>query len=419
MTRKLKSVLVTVFAMALSSSAQFAPSNARIGSMADIYIIDDISNVFRYAARMNDYKDDIQVTFTTPMLGIKSIGEKFSVGTYIRNGLMLDQSNTTNNFYTLGRNAVNAVTTVAPDITSDPLYIPHLLLGMSVASGVNVGVDLYYEWARTRFDDEFKSGTVAAPTTITTKQRANLSNFGLIGSLQIGVSDVPISIKAGFGLPRISGTSKITNETSGSPTQTTESEIKSDKGLFLEVGGEAGLPLLGGTFTPGVDFIAETYAFKPNGADATNKFRNTRCAIYAGMKQKAFENGLWSALYQLKWNGSKVDALNSDSANDLKTTTLQHVLSAGAENGWDTVWVFDKVFLRGGVALQVTTPFNSAVSDTADMSAKGQAVFNALPTIGMGIAKGIFELDARVDLANWGGLATGPDVLAVTGTLRF
>ncbi|MBN1600673.1 MAG: hypothetical protein JW915_03645 [Chitinispirillaceae bacterium] len=418
MTRKLKAVIVAVMGMVVSSSAQFTQSNARIGSMAGIYIIDDISDVYRYAARMNDFENDIQVTFSTPMLGIKSIGENFSAGAYVRNGLLLDQSSATENFYTLGRAAVNGVTTTAPDIGSDPTYIPHLLLGMS-ASGVNIGLDIFYEWARTRFDDEFKSGSAATPTTITTKERARISNIGLIGSFQFGVNEQPVLLKVGFGLPRINGTSKVTNETSGAATQTTESEITSESGLFLELGGEAGLSLLGGTVTPGIDFVAESYSFKANGSDASNKFSNMRCAIYAGIEKKAFDNGLWSAMYQMKILSQKNDDLDSDSAKDFRATTLQQTFSAGAENRWDSVWFFDKLFFRGGAGLNLTTPFNKATSDTADIHSKGQTVFNAFPTVGIGIAKGIFELDAMVDLANWGGLITGPEVVAVTGTLRF
>ncbi|HEX2956742.1 MAG TPA: hypothetical protein VHO70_07915 [Chitinispirillaceae bacterium] len=417
MTRKVKAVLLSVFAMALSSNAQFTQSNARVESMADIFIIEDISYVYRYAAKMNQYKNDIQVTFPTPMLGIKSFGENFSAGAYVRNGLMLDQSNAATNFYALGRAAVNTVNPV-PDITSDPTYIPHLLFGMSVA-GMNIGVDLFYEWARTRYSDEYKTGTAAVPSTITTKQSATLYNPGFIGSIQLGVEEVPILLKAGVGFPRISGKSKITNETSGSPKVTTENKIKSESGLYLEFGGEAGIPLLGATFTPGIDFIAESYAFKANSDDADNKYRNNRFAAYAGLTKKAFSNGLWSALYQIKFNASKNDVTTSDSANDLQIDTLRQIFSVGAENGWDSVWVFDKVFARGGIGLSMTTPYRGAESDTADLSEKGQTTFRPVPTIGIGITKGVFELDVMVDLANWGGLATGPDVAAVTGTLRF
>jgi hypothetical protein len=416
MTRKVKAVLLSVFALALSSSAQFTQSNARIGSMADIFIIDDISNVYRYAAKMNQYKDDIQVTFSTPMLGIKSLGENLTAGAYVRNGLMLDQSNTATNFYALGRTVVNSITPL-PDITSDPTYIPHLLFGMSVG-GMNIGIDFFYEWARTRFSDEFKSGTAAAPTTITTKQSATLYNPGFIGSIQLGALSVPVLLKGGVGFPRISGKSKITTETSAGTT-TIENKIKSESGLFLEFGGEAGIPVLGATLTPGIDFITESYAFKANSADASNKFKNNRVAAYAGITKKAFTNGLWSAMYQVQMNASKNDLTASDSANDLSIDTLRQILSIGAENAWDSVWIFSKVFVRGGIGLSATTPYRGAESDTADLNEKGQTLFRPFPTIGIGITKGIFDLDLKVDLSNWAGLVTGPGVMTVTGTLRF
>jgi hypothetical protein len=418
MTRKVKAVLLSVFALAMSSSAQFTQSNARIGSMADIFIIDDISYVFRYAAKMNQYKDDIQVTFSTPMLGIKSFGENVTAGAYVRNGLMLDQSNAVTNFYALGRTAVNTTINPLADITSDPTFIPHLLFGLS-AAGMNIGVDLFYEWARTRFSDEFKTGTAAAPSTITTKQSATIYNPGFIGSIQLGVQNVPVLLKAGVGFPRISGKSKITNETSGAATVTTENTIKSESGLFLEFGGEAGIPVLGATVTPGVDFITESYAFKANGADAANKFRNNRVAAYAGITKKAFTNGLWSALYQAKMNVAKNDATAGDSAIDQSVDTLRQILAVGAENAWDSVWIFSKVFVRGGIGLSATTPFRGAESDTADLNEKGQTIFRPFPTIGIGVTKGVFDLDLLVDLSSWAGLVSGPRVVEVTGTLRF
>jgi hypothetical protein len=417
MTRKVKAVLLSVFALAMSSSAQFTQTNARIGSMADIFIIEDISYVYRYAAKMNQYKNDIQVTFPTPMLGIKSLGENLTAGAYVRNGLMLDQSNAASNFYALGRAAVNTINPLA-DITSDPTYIPHLLFGMS-AGGMNIGVDLFYEWARTRYSDEFKSGTAAAPTTTTTKQSANMYNPGVIGSIQLGVSEVPVLLKAGVGFPRISGKSKITTVPSGAATTTVENTIKSESGLYLEFGGEAGIPLLGGTLTPGVDFITESYAFKSNSAEAPNKFRNNRIAAYAGLTKKAFSNGLWSALYQVKMNAAHNDVTGSDSANDQSIDTLRQMLSLGAENGWDSVWIFSKVYVRGGIGLSATTPFHGAESDTADVNEKGQTIVRPFPTIGIGATKGVFDLDVMVDLSSWAGLVSGPRVMAVTGTLRF
>lgn len=134
---------------AISVSAQFSPSNARIGSIGDIYTIEDISDVFRYAAHMSKYTDDIQVTFSTPILGIKSMGDVISLGGYVRQGLVLDASNG-NNFYARGRGHVNAVGTPPEDLTN-PIYIPHALLGVNIGN-FTLGFDMFLEWANVRFD---------------------------------------------------------------------------------------------------------------------------------------------------------------------------------------------------------------------------------------------------------------------------
>ena len=95
-----KRLILVCIVLALSASAQFYPSNSRIASLAETFIIDDINDVLRYAAYMKNYEDDLQVTFTSPIIGIKAVGDKLRLGAIGNRGLMLSQQ-FTQNFYSL------------------------------------------------------------------------------------------------------------------------------------------------------------------------------------------------------------------------------------------------------------------------------------------------------------------------------
>ena len=407
MTQKLFTVLFTILMAALSVSAQYSPTNARIRSIAGIYTIDDITNVYRYAAYMSRYTDDIQVTFSTPMLGIKSIGEIVTLGAYVRNGLVLDTEG--EHFYGLGRTFLN--NSLDPDITRDPTYIPHALLGFK-AGAVTLGFDLFIEWANTRLD----SKTSGTPTT-TTSMNSTLRNPGFIGSLLLDIKSFPVSLKAGIAFPGISGVSEINDGTT-----TTEYEYKSDKGFYMELGGEIGLSPGSIRVTAGADYILESYAFQVNSGDPTNEYALNRLAIFSSLQKEAFDNGLWAVLYQMKFRARKNDAAESTTP-DITDKTFIHHLVAGIENGWENVWLFDNIFLRGGVVLQLVTEYDKSENNDTKTTSKNQKVFTAGPSVGFGVNKGLFELDVQLGLnpgsGGWEKLLTGPGVATVTGTLRF
>ena len=407
MTQKFVIGLAATLMAVFSVSAQYSPTNARIRSIGDIYTVDDIGNVYRYAAHMSKYTDDIQITFPNPILGIKSFGDMLSVGTYIRQGLVLDQQSTSN-FYSVGRGFLNVP--LDPDL-SNPTFIPHALLGFNVGA-FTLGFDLFMEWANARFDSETTVGGV----TTTVKRNTTLRNPGFIGSILLDINDLPISLKAGLAFPGISGLS----ETDATPP--TKNEYKSDKGLYIEFGGDIGLPIQSARLTLGADYIHETYAFNVNSSDPVSSFSTNRLAIFGGIQNEAFDNGLWAVLYQLKLLSHKQD-FDASATADLSNSTFEHIVTAGAENGWDNVWIFDKAFLRGGVGLHITTLYGKAESETTKAKAKNQKTFSAEPTVGFGLNKGQFELDMQVGLTpgagGWEKLATGPGVSTVTGTLRF
>ncbi|MGD9200965.1 MAG: hypothetical protein PVI26_05345, partial [Chitinispirillia bacterium] len=298
-----------------------------------------------------------------------------------------------------------------PDITMDPTYIPHVLLGLK-AGVLTFGFDLFMEWANTRYD----SKTSGTPAT-TTSMRSTLLNPGFIGSLLLDINEFPVSLKAGVAFPGISGVSEIDNGTT-----TTKNEYKSDRGFYMELGGEIGLSPGTTRLTAGADYILESYAFQINNEDPTNEYHISRLAIFISLQNELFDNGFWAVLYQLKFRARKNDA-NESTTPDITDKTFIHRIAAGAENGWKNVWLFDTVFLRGGVVLQLSTEYDKSENNVTETKSKNQKVFSAAPSVGFGVIKGPFEIDLQLGLnpgaGGWEKLLAGPAVSTVTGTLRF
>ena len=202
-----------------------------------------MNDILRYAVFMDLYKDGAQATFNGTITGVKSIGDAMSLGVIANRGWLLDNSSA-NSFYQLGSATLTGITGI-PALTAQQ-NVPHLLLGFNL-SAVTLGFDLFYEYASASYHNE----TPASPS-IVTDGRTRIHNPGVVASALLGPEDIPIAAKFGLGFPSISG--KYDNET-------TETKIESDKGVFVEVGGEAELPVSDLRLTLGLDFIFERYKF--------------------------------------------------------------------------------------------------------------------------------------------------------------
>ncbi len=402
----LKRLILVCIALAFSVSAQFYPYNSRMESMAQTFVVDDINNVLRYAAYMKNYEDDLQVTFTNPIIGIKAIGDNLRLGFIGNRGLML--SNQFNdNFYSMAVPFVNGAIPIAPDISITNQWIPHAILGLD-AGILSLGFDLFFEYARSRYSNKDSLQETTAS--------ASIHNPGFLASVLLG-ENFQIAAKLGLAAPRISGEVETDN---GSV------EAESDKGAFLEIGGEARIPISSIKLSLGVDLILEKYAFmvtteappSPKVVVTSDEFTDTRAAIYAGVEGDVFTNGLWAAQYTLNLMGHTSE--DEDAHSKDRQTRVVHTFSVGLENGWNNLWIFDKVFARGGMRLNLETPYTYSELGSTEISSKYQKDFQKLePTVGIGIEKGVFALDLSIDLGAWSNLATGPKVSKVTAGLFF
>lgn len=374
----------------VSTVAQFYPNNARMDALGETFVIKDRSDIIRYAAYMNDYKNDVMVNFKgDPILGVKSLGDNFNLGVIANRGLMLQGSS----FYT------DAVTALGNTVNPNQ-YIPHVLFGFNAGS-FSMGLDFFFELSHASIHSE--TTITGAPTTVTDASRT-LLNPGAIFSAKFGTEQVPVALKLGFGVPTIRGTNDVT----GSPSV----KIESDKGLFLDGGAEIRFPLGPVEGTGGADMLLEKYQFKGN----VNDYTGLRTAGYFGVSSKVFSDGVVGLMYDFQFLRRGVDSGTPKNSND----TLRQIISAGVENNFSQVWIFDKVAARGGLAYTYDIPLAFAKTANTDARTKSASKYGPLaPTVGLGVTKGPFQLDMSINLAAWGNLVNGPGVGQITASLDF
>ncbi|MCX7726638.1 MAG: hypothetical protein N2053_07290, partial [Chitinispirillaceae bacterium] len=296
--RSMRVVGVLCFMFVLNVLAQFTPNNSRRSGLGGTFIIDDMVDVLRYPVFMDFYKDDIQVTFNSPIMGIKGIGDMINLGVIANRGLLLDNSSV-NSFYQAGSATLAGNITGAPQVSAQNL--PHILFGLNLAA-VKLGFDLFYEYAAS----SYKSETQPTPSTVTTAH-ARIHHPGLIASALFGPENIPIAVKFGIGFPLISG--KFENAT-------TVREAKSDRGIFIEGGGEVELPVSELKVSAGADWIMESYAFAIDNADPTTTYTNNKIAFYGGCEGEVMTTAKWGAMYNLAILSGK-----TRTAADTTTTT--------------------------------------------------------------------------------------------------
>jgi len=184
--------------------------------------------------------------------------------------------------------------------------------------------------------------------------------------------------------------------------------------------GESGSrePVSGLQLKAGFDLILEYYAFSINDLMVSPDYSTNRFSIYAGVVDDIFEKGTWSAMYnfQIRHHGEDETSPITDERY------LLHVFSGGLENSWDSVWIFSSFIARGGFKWNIETPSRSSQTGDLKTSSKSRTTFSAvIPTIGLGVTKGAFELDLNLNLipGGWDKLITGPGVMTVTAGLKF
>ncbi|MFP4014641.1 MAG: hypothetical protein ACLFVQ_11180 [Chitinispirillaceae bacterium] len=401
LTRKVKT-FVTLLSFAAVASAQFSvPQNARMNSMANTFIIDDIADVYRYPVLMNDYYGNLQATFNTPIIGIKNMNDMLSIGLTANTGTVL------NNFYS------SASSTLEPLASMDNrVSIPHLLLGFDLGTA-QLGADLFFEYAR--FSEKLETtGTGGSEQTTS----ALLMNTGLIlsGKMDVGF---PVMAKIGLGFPSIGGESKTGDQVT--------TEIKSEKGLYMETGAEAKPTMLGLDWTAGFGYTFEDFQFQVDeNIDLPDRYSELNA--YLGFEYDVLETAIAALQYQiLRTSDFTYEAPPQEGDDNPRRVdeNWSHIFSAGVENTWVKPWKLDAFQLRAGMLYGINMDVEKYHSETGDSETnnvtKRPADDNGfVPTMGLGMGKGFFQLDMYINMGSWSnGFFSGPDVGTVTATMKF
>lgn len=399
MTQRVLGVVLLVLFICMTA---FGQNNARIQGLANTDITPDINRViYVNPAFMSDYKDNVQVSFNAPMIGIVKAGDVLSIGALLNNGLVLKS------FY--GQAYAIPLTNIATPANAGIQYFPHILLGLDLSS-VKLGFDIFWEHAS--YTNE---ATTAGVTTTTTE---SINNFGGIAGADLKLGEMGLSLDFGIGMPGI----KNRTEAAG----VVAPDWASDKGLFIKAGAEVRMTLLSLDWTLGLDWDMEDYRFVNKAVLPVNTLTND-ISINTLTPYIGFRKDILNKVMLVVEEKSALQYIKVVPPPPPPTTTAGdhlfiHTLSVGLEKQFAKVWVFDSLGGRGGLSWSITnhsvwnsTDAPAATTDIGSVEVLGPA----LPYVGFGASVGAFTCDVVVSPNAWGGLFNGPPVARVTAGLKF
>jgi hypothetical protein len=407
-------VLSAVSALLFSVSAQ----NARVQSMGGCNIFDDITRLISNPAYLNDYTDQIQATAISstsfgPAIGIKSLGGKLNVGLLALPIGGSGSSVLTSPFYGTAMDALDTIPQLGNLSTAFPT-IPHLLFGVDL-DAVTIGLDFFVELTR------YKSDAEALDTfnnvTNETHVKEKISNVGGILSANIDLGNFTVSPLFGIGMPKTNGTveQKAFN-------LDTTNEVETESSLFLTFGAELGLDINNFDFIFGGLYTNESFQFKVN-TDESYEYKNNFLDFYVGLVAEVLNNLLLVSQYNIGIDNAEIIDTNTAGGTDFKGSFFSHNFRLGLERPIAGVWIFDEVIPRAGFEYMVRGVNFKAVNSGGPASETTVNNENSATqvrlTTGVGISKGIAAIDLGIQIGNWGGVLTGPNVILGTLTLDF
>ncbi|MCL2690018.1 MAG: hypothetical protein FWE57_09275 [Chitinispirillia bacterium] len=397
---KVKAIAV-VLTMA---AAVFAQENARMRSMG-FAPMSDISDVFTYPVLMMGYPNQVQATFNDgAVIGIKQIGEGFSIGVLANQGLMCP------GFADAAITHLNALPggPVGGRQFNENFNIPHLLLGFG-AGPLNLGLDIFVEYA------SYNANTVdlAGNDNIS---KAHILNPGARVSAGLEFGDMELLAKFGMGFPSYGGEYRL--------GATTTKIDPNSKGLYMETGAELSLPIADLDFTAGFGYGFENFNTH-NNSTGPHEWHSI-ITVYLGAEFNVLETAA-AALGYTFFRFAETDIMDFPSGNPVSTTKAMdgihaHVFNLGMENIWDNAWIFDAFALRAGALYALGLP---VVRNTSDGDLRSKIKFPGThsgvnPTMGFGVSYSFLTLDLALDMGDWSsGVFAGPAAGLVTGTIKF
>ncbi len=378
------------------------------------FCVDDISSVLQNPAASVYYKDVVQGTAYQdgtfgPVIGIKSIGKKVSVG-FAAN--IPDDFQST--FFNDARTFLDSTVDTQAVIPGQYSPYPHLIAALDLPF-LKIGGEIFFKRAshESGFNDNGKRLSYKKEITTT---GINVNTSFMLG--KIGV--YPFAM---YAVPSMSGI-----EMSSSEDSTITVTITTSANRSIKCGLEFGFTPGNSIFTIGGVLFDERYTFQSTGIQRNNIARNVVSAIdlYGGITTCVSENIMLSLVYDYS-RGSYICNSEADSNNQTFIRNEEylenfHFTVASCEVTQEIQKIGMSIIFRAGVNwLAGTTTWNSQYHEEGyqyDENNKNPDVISQfVPTMGIGIQKGIIRFDVASKLAGWSGIVSGLPI--VTGTLTF
>jgi hypothetical protein len=391
---KLKMMAAAIIAVVSvgSAFAQFTvPANARVDALAGVPV-SDISGVYRYPVMMTGYLDHIQATWGGGFVGVKSVSDAFSIGVLANQGPM-DTAFTSAAVGALNNYGFPATLQWTGTLFTDSLVIPHLLLGFDLGSAA-IGADIFFEYAG------------YGATDGTSDYSGSIANPGARLSAKFSAASAEVMAKFGMGFPSVSASGASTSD-----------KLSSDKGMYMEMGAEVGMPIINADWVLGFCYTSSDYRFKTGSVSASNTVTNSLLNLYIGTEFNFVETAIAALGYSLRRNAATAQPTASGSQSQTLPIDYTQSIYAGIENAWDKAWIFDSFQLRGGALYTITSTSGKPSNSVNYAQPANHSTIQ--PKVGVGVSRAFMTIDVSLNPGAWSGVFTGPEVALVTATVKF
>lgn len=383
--------------------------NARMDALGSSFVIDDISAVAGNPASSIMFSDMIQATAYQdgsfgPVIGIKSLGK------WIVLGFIANKRNYSDNvFYSEAKSFLNSTIDTTSKLNSQFPSYPHLVFGLNFPA-INIGCELFYE--RSELESTYQSSV-----DFNTSVKKDIMTSGIALSAAIQLKSFGIYPWFGYSIPKMQG-ARISGDSTTNASTTNN--------MFANAGGEIGFNIKNSNYRLGGCYSIEKYSFAyDENALYGNPQKNTLDLNgYGGITSRPTEDLLLSIAYSFNYHTSTTYYNYETYICKESRLDLSHFVVGCCEYTIPIKIILDQVVLRSGVIWSSTNSTYSSHSDSSSFTSDVKDYYPAdvssfIPTVGLGISKGIVRFDIASKLAGWSGLVAGMPVVTGTLTLDF
>jgi hypothetical protein len=275
---------------------------------------------------------------------------------------------------------------------------------------INFGCEFFYERSK-------HTSTYQSSAGLNTSVKKDIMTNGAVLSAAIQLKSFGIYPYFGYSIPKMQGTYNSGDSTAIASTS---------NNLFADAGTEIGFDIKNSNFRFGGCYSIEKYSFAydKNVTYGNPQKNSLNLNGYGGVTSRPTLEILLSIAYSFNYYNNIINYNYSTYTYKETQVDLSHFVTGCCEYIIPLKVIFDRVALRSGIIWSSTSSTYTGHSDsssfTSDVTENYPAdVSSFIPTVGLGISKGIVRFDIASKLAGWSGLAAGMPVVTGTLTLDF